>query len=382
VTQTSPTTIAFVSDAIYPYNKGGKETRLHEISRSLANLGYDVHIYCMKWWSGDKHKIEEGVHLHGICPYIPLYSGTRRSIFQGIAFGLSCFKLIFEKFDVIDVDHMPFFPLYSTKVVCLLKGKKMHATWHEVWGMEYWKNYLGNFKSTIAGLIERFSVLLPDTIYAISPSTAQRLQEKLHYSGKLVLIPNGVDKKRILSAKISNITSDVIFAGRLLNHKNVDLLIEAISLTKKARKDIKLIIVGEGPEKENLEQLAKKLNLEKNVIFSKFKSDVEEVYGLIKASKVFVLPSSREGFGLVVLEANACGLPVITVDHPDNAAKDLIKDSIRGKVSELSAKALASHILFYLESEKETYSLTKPAKLFSWNEVSKIYSSKISETSR
>src|SRR3989344_1109907 len=122
--------IAIVSDAVYPYNKGGKEKRIYEISTRLAKLGHEVHIYCMDWPS--LARTLDGVHLHAISPYYPLYSGERRSIRQAILFSLHCLKLIFEDFDVIDVDHMPFFPLYTVKLVCLLKGKKMLATWNEV----------------------------------------------------------------------------------------------------------------------------------------------------------------------------------------------------------------------------------------------------------
>lgn len=317
-------TIAFVSDAIYPYNKGGKETRLHEITTRLADRGYDVHIYCMKWWEGVDERIEQGVHLHAICPYIPLYDGERRSIKQGILFGLACFKLLTAKFDVADVDHMPFFPLYSMRVVCWLKGKKMVATWHEVWGQEYWQEYLGGVKGHIAWWIERVSAILPDTIFAVSAMTAERVKKKLGYSGRLVIVPNGLDLEKITTAKKSSNSSDVIFAGRLLAHKNVDVLLKAIQIAKKSYPNIKAIVAGEGPEKEKLIELAHTLNIDKNVAFLPFQEDIKELYGLIKASKVFVLPSTREGFGLVVLEANACGVPVITTDASDNAAKYLV----------------------------------------------------------
>ncbi len=127
--------IAFVSDAIYPYNKGGKEKRLYDISTRLAKLGHDVHIYCMKWWdTKENDRVEHGVHLHAISPLLDLYTGKRRSIRQGLLFGISCLKLIKENWDIIDVDHMPFFPVIFTKVVCVLKRKKMIASWHEVWG--------------------------------------------------------------------------------------------------------------------------------------------------------------------------------------------------------------------------------------------------------
>ncbi len=116
--------IAIVSDAIYPYNKGGKEKRIFELSTRLARSGFDVHIYCMKWWKENvNQKIENNVHLHAISKYYPLYSGKRRSITQAILFAVSCLRLLKEDFDIIEVDHMPHFVLFSTKIVTLLKRK-------------------------------------------------------------------------------------------------------------------------------------------------------------------------------------------------------------------------------------------------------------------
>ncbi len=343
--------IAFVSDALYPYNKGGKETRLYEISTRLAKKGYDVHIYCMHWWKGpEKTRKEHGVTLHAISPYYPLYVGERRSIKQGIMFGLHCFKLIKEDFDVIDVDHMPFFPLYSSKLVCLLKGKKMYATWHEVWGQEYWLEYMG-WKGIISSFIEFLSFRLPDTFISVSDHTSELLSKYVS-ADRIKTISNGINVDEINKAKPSPVISDVIFAGRLLKHKNVDILLQSIKLLKKNTSNIRCIIVGDGPEKEKLTKLAKELNLEKNVKFINFCKNQQELFGLMKSSKVFVLPSSREGFGLVVLEANACKLPTITVNERNNAAKNLIKNNFNGYVTIKNSYTISKSIKKYLTQKK------------------------------
>jgi len=70
----------------------------------------------------------------------------------------------------------------------------------------------------------------------------------------------------------------------------------------------------------------------------------------MKSSKVFVLPSTREGFGIVVIEANACGIPVVTVDHKDNAAKDLIEEGKNGFVCQLNEEEIAKRIMRILEN--------------------------------
>ena len=340
--------IVFVSDAIYPYNKGGKEKRLFDLSTRLASKGHDVHIYTMKWWTSKGDLTENGVHMHALCPLYPLYSGERRSIAQGILFGLSCLKLITQKWDVIDVDHMPYFPLYFTKLVCLLKGKRMIATWHEVWGKEYWMKYLGGWKGHVAWWVEKFSIDMPDRIIAVSDSTANRLRNDLHYTRKMDVVYNGVDETFIRAITPDQIKSDIMFAGRLLTHKHVDKLIEAVALLQKTNANLVCIIIGNGPEKESLIKLTESLHLQHTVMFYDFFGDERKLYALMKSSRVFVLPSDREGFGLVVLEANACDLPVVTSDAPDNHAQNLITDDngVTVNVSDIPvfAKAISTII--------------------------------------
>src|SRR5690242_17399471 len=84
--------IAIVSDAVYPFNKGGKEKRMYDVSTRLAARGHDVTIYCMKWWEGEDEIIRDGVRLSAISPHYPLYAGGRRSIKEAIFFSLHCFK--------------------------------------------------------------------------------------------------------------------------------------------------------------------------------------------------------------------------------------------------------------------------------------------------
>lgn len=333
--------VALVSDAVYPYNKGGKEKRLHEISTRLEARGHDVHIYCMKWWSGaELERVEQGVHLHAISRLYPLYDGRRRSIKQGIMFGLACFKLIREHWDVIDVDHMPFFPLFSAKIVCMLKGKKMLATWHEVWGRGYWVKYLG-WKGYIAAVVERLSFYMPDEIVAASKLTFSRLNHYVGAHKHIVYIPNGVALRHIQDIKPSRRKSDVLYAGRLLKHKNVNLLIKAVGIMSRKHPGIQCLIVGEGPEEKRLRALVETLNLQANIKFLKFLKTHEELYAVMKSSCVFVSPSVREGFGLVIIEAQACGLPVVTVNHPDNGARFLVEAD---DLAEVSAESIAEKI--------------------------------------
>ncbi len=345
--------IAIVSDAIYPYNKGGKEKRNYEVSTRLAKRGHDVTVYCMKWWEGPNTRIEEGVQIKAISPYFPLYAGERRSIKQALLFSLNCFKLVKEDFDILDVDGIPHLVLFSTKLVALLKRKKLHAIWYEVWGASYWIKYMG-LSGAIAGLIEKFASMLPDKITAISEHTARELMAKLKVpQQKITVVPPGIslaDLERIVPATTR---SDVIFVGRLLSNKNVDVLIESIALLKTKYPKIKCVIVGRGPERNNLIKLAQKHDLLENIEFIEHIEDHDQLYALMKSSRVFAFPSTREGFGIVVLEANACGLPVITTDHHQNAARYLIEGELNGKAISLSKESLADAIDGYMTTEPD-----------------------------
>ncbi|OGM10688.1 hypothetical protein A2Z22_05270 [Candidatus Woesebacteria bacterium RBG_16_34_12] len=366
--------IALIYDCIYPYTKGGGEKRFYELGKALVESGYDVHLYGMKFWSGPDVIKKDNVYLHGICPSKSLYTNDgRRSIWQAIYFGIHSLKLIKEDFDVIDCCGFPYFSLFACKLVCLLKGKKLISTWHEVWGKEYWKSYLG--KLWLFGfLVERLVVKLPDKIIAVSDGTANRIKSELGYKGPITVCPNGVDSEVIKNIEPSSIKSDIIYVGRLMDFKNVDLLIKSISLVKKHYPDVKCLIIGDGPEKEKLQTLTRQLGLSKNISFTGFIKSHNDVYAFMKSSKVFVLPSTREGFGIVVTEANACGIPVITVDHKNNAAKELIEVEKNGYTCALDEKAISQNITSILKNDSGNSKrdiCVKKAKQYYWSSIGK-----------
>jgi len=344
--------IALISDAIYPYNKGGKEKRIFEVATRLSKNGHEIHLYCMKWWEGPGDRVENSINLHAISKKYPLYSGKRRSMIQAFMFGLACLKLIKEDFDIAEVDHIPFFPLFFLKPVCIIKRKKIIATWHEVWGKNYWQEYLG-WRGIFGYLLEKISVRIPDEIISVSNYTTKKLKDDLGSKKKIYTIPNGNDFEKIQKIEASREETDIIFAGRLLSHKNIDVLIKSIHLVKERKQKIKCSIIGEGPEKKNLEALARKLNLDENIEFPGFLEAHDDVYARMKSSKVFVLPSTREGFGVVVVEANACGIPVITVSHKENAARDLIEEGNNGFICKLKEEEIANRIIRVLKNNSD-----------------------------
>ena len=379
--------IAIVSDVAYPYNIGGTEKRIYEISTRLAKRGHKVTIYCMKWWEGADTKIQGNVQLKAISPYFPLYSGERRSIKEALLFSLHCLKLVREDFDFLDVDHMPHLVLFSTKLVALLKRKKLHALWNEVWGTSYWIKYMGP-AGVCAALIEKITSMLPDQITAVSKHTARELISILKVpEHKIAVIPNGISISELADVTPATSRSDVISVGRLLPHKNVDVLIQSIALLKTKYPRIKCIIVGKGPEKNNLIKLIQENDLLKNVELIECIEDQKQLYSLMKSSRVFAFPSVREGFGIVVLEANGLGLPVITTDDDQNAARYLIKEGVNGTIVSLSKENLANAIEVYMTKAPEAIDYTPLLQQYDWDNlarrVEEIYATRcLNETSK
>jgi glycosyltransferase involved in cell wall biosynthesis len=363
-----PQRIVFVSDAVWPYAKGGKEKRLHEISRRLVRADREVHVYTMKWWEGPNVMCRDGVFLHAISRMHPLYRHRRRSIRQALWFGLAPLKLMFVPFDILDVDSMPFFPLVSARIVTWVRRKKLHATWHEVTSRETWQQYLG-VGGTIGYQVERFAQSLPDVIIANSAHTASRLREA-GARQPINTVPLGVDFNQIYALSAASERYNVFFAGRLLAHKNVDVLLHAIHLARQTRPNVTAKIVGNGPEESRLKQLACELELMDAVTFSPFIEDHDELLSNMKASDVFVLPSVREGFSLVVVEANAVGVPVITTNHTNNAARHLIVEGANGYAVEPTAEALAVKILAVLGSGADL-SPAAAVQEYDWNTVAR-----------
>ncbi len=238
-----------------------------------------------------------------------------------------------------------------------------------MWGRKYWKKYLGSILGEVAYMVEYISSKLPNKIVSVSDHTTLELKKVLGVENNVFTIPNAIDLSYIKNVTASEDVSDVIFAGRLLPNKNVDLLLKSVKILKEKGQNLRVYIVGDGPELSSLKKLSDELDLNQEVKFFGFIESHSELYSLIKSSKVFVLPSNREGFGIVVIEANACGIPVITVDVEGNASKDLIVSGENGFVCELNSESIADTILKQLSSKKDGDFYKKFSDKYDWINV-------------
>ena len=197
-------------------------------------------------------------------------------------------------------------------------------------------------------MLERAAVPLAHSCAAVSELTARRLKELGGFKLPITVTPNGVNTHDIADIPAEGPSSDIIYVGRLLAHKRLDLLLEAVAELRGRHPTLSCLIVGSGPERERLRSLTATLMLEDHVTFTG-EIPEENVYGFLKRSKVFVLPSLREGFGMSVLEALACSVPAVVVRAPYSAAHEIVADGVNGRVAEPSPRSLAEAISSLLE---------------------------------
>jgi glycosyltransferase involved in cell wall biosynthesis len=338
--------IALVIDAVFPYHLGGREVRYHELTRRLSDVA-SIHIYTMNWWQGERTLVDGNITYHAISRPYPMYVGGRRSIKHALMFALACLRLFGQRFDVLEADHIPYFQVLVLRAIATLKRKRLVVTWHEVWGMDYWRRYLG-WLGIWAWLIEWLAMRLPDHIIAASPQTADRLRTVLGARASITVAPNGVDLDVIRETYPDDSATDLVVVSRLMDHKRIGMLLEALALLHARGVPATCRVIGDGPEREPLRGHAAALGLADAVDFRHDVREQKEVYALVKAAKIAVFPSEREGFGAAVLEALACGVTVVTTSSPDNLSQYLAARSVRGHVCEPSPEAMADTLIVLL----------------------------------
>jgi len=363
MTAGKPLVVALVSDAIYPYFRGGKESRYHELSARLGRRA-DVHVFTMKWWDGPSTRREGNVTLHATSRLYAMYTGQRRSFKEAIFFALGCLRILWFRFDVLEADQFPNFHIFTLRLVAWIKHKPLTVTWHEVWGRDYWRLYLGR-TARLAWFVEWLSMRLPDHLIAASDQTAERLRAILGDQASISVVPNGIDLDGIRNSYPDAAKVDLVTIGRFMPHKKIDMLLETVALLHASGLPVTCRIIGEGPMREALHAQAQRLGIADAVDFRHNVWEQKDVYALMKAARVAVFPTSREGFGIAVLEAIACGLPVVTTSAPDNLAQYLVAQSSAGVVCSPEAEAIADAVRQLLE-QPEDRSAGMPADRDEW----------------
>jgi glycosyltransferase involved in cell wall biosynthesis len=130
---------------------------------------------------------------------------------------------------------------------------------------------------------------------------------------KVLFISNGVDLKKFRPVKVRKTGKTLLHVGRIGYEKNIDVILKAFKLLLKKDSSARLVIAGRGPDLEKLKSYARRLGIDKS---TRFLGPVahDSLPKLYSSADVFVTASTIETEGLVILEAMACGLPIVGVD--------------------------------------------------------------------
>jgi glycosyltransferase involved in cell wall biosynthesis len=198
----------------------------------------------------------------------------------------------------------------------------------------------------------------------VSNATKRDMVEAFRLRGDRIFVSgDGVDFERLSSSPPpATKVYDAIFVGRVTGAKGVDVLLDAWRMVNRLRSEARLLIVGGGEPAEvgKYRRRIEQLGLQKTVLMEGFVPDGRLVE-LLRSSKVFVLPSYREGFGLSVAEAMACGLPVVVSDIPS------LRETFSGVASFFppgDVERLSEEILRLLEDDRLRGELGRRNELF------------------
>lgn len=348
---------------------GGVENYVHSLSRELVELGHDVTVLCADEPESKKEDLIDGIRVRRL-PYIGKIANT--NITPSLPF-----EIMREKFDLVHT-HLP--TPWSADVSGLaaaLKGKPLVLTYYndivgEGRARQIARLYNGTCLKLLLRRASKIIVIQPD--YVDSSPHLRGLRDKIE------TIPVGVDLSRFSPTGDATDGETLFFLScldRYHSYKGLDDLLEALVLVKEDYPEVKLLVGGGGELLDHYRGMTRDLCLEDNVEFLGFIPE-DMLAKRYNKSDVFVLPSnsrSQEGFGMVALEAMACGKPVICTGIV-GVAEEVEAEGAGLTVEDCDAEDLAGAIVHLLENRSEALRMGEVGRRlaeerYSWKTVAK-----------
>lgn len=293
----------------------------YNFAQRMVERGHKVHVICHEYAALEE--VPNQVITHRIKPKVEHRGGLPPSITHNLRYMVNAFLkgselLRHYNFDVLHSNN--FSPIIAGSALSTIFHKPLVCTIHDVFSTSsphYWKdwaaqNNVSYLSSKIGPVFEKLTTKVPsDRIHTVSNATREDLIKFGVQESKIVVIPNGLDLRyynsNLGSAKYENY---IVFIGRLVFYKNLDLVIRAFSKVVEKVPNAKLIVIGDGPMMNPWKDLTSSLGLSNFIEFTGYLPEDEKKV-LLERCKALILPSLFEGFGLVILEAFAMYKPVL-----------------------------------------------------------------------
>jgi glycosyltransferase involved in cell wall biosynthesis len=316
---------------------GGAEVYLHQIFKRLASQGHEITLLCSQFSGAPKDEVIDGMQI---------VRRGNRSLFNYSVPIEYVRHFHREHFDIVidDINKIPFYtPMYVREP---LLGMVMH-----LFGTSIFKEASFPAASYVY-CAERFalSVYGNTPLVAISQSTRTELLAHGCRQENIFLVPCAVNHAAYHQLPGAVRIEPIIgYVGRIKKYKSVDHLLRAFAIVLKIIPEAKLVIIGDGDGRPAFEQLSHELQIDHAATFTGYLPLEEKVRQLNKM-QIVVNTSAKEGWGLTVTEANACGVPAVASDVP--GLRDAVIDGDTGLLYEYgNIEQLAEKILLLLRDE-------------------------------
>ena len=325
--------ICIVYDCLYPWTVGGAERWYRNLAERLSSAGHEITYLTRLQWNPGAEPELPGVRVVPVSSSANLYTTRgRRRIWPTIAFGVGVFRHLARHGTDYDVVHTASFPYFHVLAAAALRtraGYRLFVDWHEIWTRGYWNAYLGPVGGRIGSAIQSACLRVPQQALCFSRLHERRLRDS--GIGNVVRL-EGQYTARAEAPNAGAGRSAVVFVGRHVAEKGVLALVPAFALVHERRAELRLDVYGDGPQRSDVLRQIERFDLGEIVSAPGFVDDQALDHALRQAI-CLVLPSRREGYGLVVVEAAAHGVPSVVAAGPDNAAVELVEEGVNGAIA-------------------------------------------------
>jgi glycosyltransferase involved in cell wall biosynthesis len=318
--------VCVVYDCLFPYTVGGAERWYRNVAQRLAAEGHEVTYLTLRQWPRSERGEVPGVKVVAAGPRLALYNRAgQRRIAPPLVFGVGVFLHLLRHGGSYDVVHTASFPYFSLLAAALLRRRgryRIVVDWHELWSAAYWREYLGGVGGRIGLAVQQRCVRVRQHAFCFAELTAGRLRAA-GLRGDVEVLRGQFSGPETPPVPVPS-EPLVVFAGRHIPEKRAPAVVAAV-----ARTDLRARILGDGPEYEDVKAAIARLGVADRVEAPGF-VPTEEVERDFGRALCLLLPSRREGYGLVVVEAASMGTPSVLVRDPDNAATEFIEEGVNG----------------------------------------------------